>query len=43
MTNMKYFSVPADFKTGTIDQYDELNHTFDGSRVDHEVRVAFDL
>lgn len=30
---MKYFSVPADFKKKTIDAYEILNNTYDGSRV----------
>ncbi|NIM16715.1 MAG: hypothetical protein GTO45_32395 [Candidatus Aminicenantes bacterium] len=30
---MKYFSVPADFKTETIDRYEILNNTYDDSRV----------
>lgn len=30
---MKYFSVPADFKTGTIDRYDRLNREYTDSAV----------
>ncbi|NOQ25389.1 MAG: hypothetical protein GQ564_08500 [Bacteroidales bacterium] len=30
---MKYFSLPADFKTETIDKYVELNNKFSGSKV----------
>jgi len=30
---MKYFNIPADFKTETIDRYDELNQQYSDSRV----------
>jgi collagenase-like PrtC family protease len=30
---MKYFSMPADFKRETVESYDRLNNTYDGSRV----------
>lgn len=30
---MKYFSIPADFKTGTIDRYYEMNKAYKNSRV----------
>ena len=30
---MRYYSLPADFKKETIDQYDQLNHSFTRSKV----------